>query len=368
MMTAQQEIDHEENAMYRGKIISVAIATYNGEKYIAEQIDSILKQTIVPDEIVISDDGSKDSTADIIREIANANPNISIYMDNPRRGFAYNFAHAISHCSGDILFLCDQDDIWDSKKVEHIVEVYCRYPDALCVFHDASSIDFSGKPNHVLFNSYIQSLAAPLHTGEIVKVSGYPNCEIAATAPLINGMVMSISRDLLKTAFPFPPISTQHDGWLWFCSEALDGCYYLNEILTKRRLHTNNTSGAGKHGFGIRRIKKIYHIILRHNDCARTRILYAKYMQEYIQLHCTKDNIGAMHALPTIERILEIGRNEISAAKSGRLSGAVKLIRLFIRDVRYRGSGWKAFFYELADILLRSKKARLHSLNEISEL
>lgn len=176
---------------------------------------------------------------------------------------------------------------------------------------------------------------------------------------------MSVSRKLLNTAFPFPPIPSQHDGWLWFCSEALDGCYYLNEILTSRRLHSNNTSGVGRQGFGIRRLNKIFQRITTQNEYARTRIVYSQYMQDYIQSHCTKDNAGAMHALPTIMRIAEIGRIELLAASSGRVSGAIQLINLYLNNARYRKSGGKMFLYELADILLRSKKKRLESMKEI---
>ena len=343
--------------------ISVAMATYNGEKYIREQIESILKQTVIPDEIIISDDGSQDRTVDIIKEIAASDySNIHLYEDNPRHGFAFNFGHAVSHCSGDVLFLCDQDDIWHPQKVEHVVNVYCRYTDALCVFHNAVSVDTFGKPSHVLFNSYIQSFAERYPVGEIVKVSSNPNCEIAASGPLINGMVMSVSRKLLETAFPFPPIPSQHDGWLWFCSEALDGCYFLNEVLTNRRLHFDNTSGAGGRRFGIRQIKKVLHNMANQNDIARNRIICAQYMQTYIQTHCKQDDIGAMSALSTLLRVSEIGQTELYAAKSGRLLGAFILTRLFVKDIRYRKSGGKAFLYELADILLRSKKDRIRGM------
>lgn len=351
--------------MYDGKTISVAMATYNGEKYISEQIESILEQTVIPDEIVISDDGSTDNTMQILQEFVNLYPDIiKVYSDNPRQGFAYNFSHAISYCSGDILFLCDQDDIWNPKKVEHIVDVYHKYPDALCVFHNALSVDSKGKPNNVPFNSFVQSLAIEHPIGAIVKVPGYPNCEIASSFPL-NGMIMSISQELLKTAYPFPPIPSQHDGWLWFCSEALDKCYYLNEILTNRRIHTNNTSGAGKQGFGIQRMKKILHNIIKQNEFARTRIVQSQYMEEYIHTYCSKDNVGAMSALPTISRISEIGRHELDAATSGRVSGVIKITRLYLKDVRYRRSGTKSFLYELAEILLLSKKERLKNLDEI---
>ena len=353
--------------MYKGKKISVAIATYDGEKYIQEQIESILNQTVVPDEIIISDDGSTDRTVDLLQEIADSHPSINIYIytDNPHHGFAFNFGYAVSHCSGDVLFLCDQDDIWNRQKVEHIIDVYYQYKDALCVFHNATSIDSDGKPINDLFSTYVQSLANQHPIGGIIKVPGDPNCEKAASTPLINGMIMSVSKELLSTAFPFPPIASQHDGWLWFCAEALDGCYYLNEVLTYRRLHKNNTSGVGKQGFGKQRIKKILHNMMRQNDVARSRILYSQYMQRYIQLNCSEDNIGAMKALPTLSHVLKIGETELAAASSGRLSGAIKLLNLYIKDVRYRKSGSKIFLYELTNILLLSKKKRICILEDM---
>ena len=115
----------------------------------------------------------------------------------------------------------------------------------------------------------------------------------------------------------------------------------------------------------MKRIRKILNNIYRHNDVARTRIVYAKYMQDYLAAHCSGQNPGAACALPTLNRVLEIGRTELDAAKSGRLSGGIKLIRLFIHDKRYRNSGKKSFLYELADILLRSKKERIKSLEEM---
>ncbi len=78
--------------MYNGKRISVAMASYNGEKFIREQIESILDQTVLPDEIIISDDGSTDKTMEILQEFANLYPNlIKIYSDNPCKGFGYHF-------------------------------------------------------------------------------------------------------------------------------------------------------------------------------------------------------------------------------------------------------------------------------------
>ena len=352
--------------MYHGKKISVAIASYNGARFIREQLESILRQTVPPDEIIVSDDGSTDQTLEIIRDIAGsdlAKPGqIILLTDNPIRGFAYNFAHAIRHCSGDIIFLCDQDDIWLPDKVR---DAYLRHPDALCVFHNASSIDANGVPVAATLNSFINDLSQSCQPGEIIQLSCDSYCAVAASTPCVNGMIMSVSAQLLRSAFPFPPISSQHDGWLWFCAVARDGCFYLNEILTRRRLHSNNTSGAGKQGFGIQRIKKILSHITRHNDVARTRILFATHAEKYIVSYCSPEYPGISQASSAIRRTLEIGYAEIAAAKSGRLVGAVKLLRLFLKDKRYRKSGVKSFLYELAEILLCSKKTRVKILQEM---
>ena len=349
--------------MYRGKTISVAIASYNGDKYIREQLESILNQTVLPDEIVISDDGSTDKTLCILREFSSSASSFcittTVLTDNPRHGFAFNFGYAVGHCSGDIVFICDQDDVWLPDKIEHIANVYLNKKDALCVFHNAASVDYQGKPINIVFNKYIEAISQNISQGEsIIRLSGEKYCEMAASVPFVNGMVMSVSKELLETAYPFPPISSQHDGWLLFCALTQDKCYYLDEVLTLRRLHNQNTSGAGKQGLGINRIRKIVRNIEQHNNYSKNRILYAKFMKDYLLKYCGEDSPIAKRAFPTISRIQEIGTYEIEAAESGRVLGTIRLSRLFIRDKRYRRSGVKLFLYELADIILFSKHER----------
>ena len=101
--------------MYNGKKISVALASFNGENYIEEQLVSILRNSVKPDEIVISDDGSTDRTLEIVRRVSDSdiadNVSFPIITDNPRHGFAGNLEHALLHTTGDFVFLCDQDDM-----------------------------------------------------------------------------------------------------------------------------------------------------------------------------------------------------------------------------------------------------------------
>lgn len=116
-------------------MISVCMATYNGEKYIKEQLKSILKQLGPCDEVVISDDGSKDNTKDVIDSIEDKR--IHYYVNSGTHGFTHNFENALRHASGNFIFLSDQDDIWMDNKVSIVMEALKT---ADFVTHDLSLI------------------------------------------------------------------------------------------------------------------------------------------------------------------------------------------------------------------------------------
>ena len=110
--------------------LSVALASYNGERYIAEQLDSIARQTRLPDELIISDDASTDSTPAIVHEFAQRVPFPVRFLQHERLGSTGNFELAIAACQGDIIFLCDQDDVWYPNKIEVIEAVFVNRPEA----------------------------------------------------------------------------------------------------------------------------------------------------------------------------------------------------------------------------------------------
>ncbi len=123
-------------------MISVALCTYNGDKFIEEQIQSILQQTKAVDEIVVCDDGSKDTTLKIVRYVAEtSNIQIRIYTNDKPLGVKENFRKAIELCEGDYIFLSDQDDIWLPHKVETIKTWFLEHPDKSVVFTDAYLVD-----------------------------------------------------------------------------------------------------------------------------------------------------------------------------------------------------------------------------------
>ncbi len=128
---------HSEDFEKYKKTASVALCTYNGEKYIAEQLDSILNQNQPPDEIVICDDISTDKTLEIIGSYQQKFPDIfKVYRNETQLGVVKNFEKAINLCTKDIIFLCDQDDIWLPKKIEIAVRIFNRFPEVEAICHD----------------------------------------------------------------------------------------------------------------------------------------------------------------------------------------------------------------------------------------
>ena len=104
--------------------ISIAIATYNGEKHLKEQLGSFVKQTRLPDELIVSDDLSSDNTFEIIKKFAEEAPFKVIYSQNKKTlGYAGNFSKALTKTSGDLILLSDQDDVWFNNKIETIEKV-----------------------------------------------------------------------------------------------------------------------------------------------------------------------------------------------------------------------------------------------------
>lgn len=110
--------------MYNNLKISVVMATYNGERFIREQLDSVVQQTLLPDEILISDDGSGDNTLAICKEYAKKYPSICIISNESEHGPNGNFIQAFQKSIGDLIFPCDQDDVWKKNKIETMVSYF----------------------------------------------------------------------------------------------------------------------------------------------------------------------------------------------------------------------------------------------------
>ncbi len=223
-------------------MISVALCTFNGEKYLSTQITSILNQSMKVDEIVVCDDGSSDKTLDILNEIKkDSETTISIHINDHQLGVSKNFEKAINLCKGDVIFLSDQDDIWAKNKVETIYNWFAAHPEHDAVFTNAVVINADGEKamdqtlwDCVGFNKSLQKSFAnglSLETFFLNRATG---------------ATMAFRKSL---SFPFSQYCNQwknilHDYCL--ALKALDGnklgC--INLPLISYRLHGNQQSGV----------------------------------------------------------------------------------------------------------------------------
>ena len=215
---------------------SVAIATYKGAKYITEQLRSIEEQTVRPDEVIICDDISPDDTVQTVRNyMQHSKMNIKLYTNETNLGFRKNFEKAISLCTKDIVFLCDQDDVWTKDKVEVILSHYDQDPDLVYAFSDASVTDSDLNLQHDSIWQYYN-----IQWDQLDARSYFHNAQIRII-PL--GFSASARRDFLMKIFPF---QADHDGWIAMCAPIFGNIKAIDKKLVFYRRHSNSTSSAGK--------------------------------------------------------------------------------------------------------------------------
>lgn len=213
--------------------LSVCIATYNGEKYIEEQLDSIIKQCSENDEIIISDDNSTDRTLEIIKKYNDKR--IKIYKNLKDKGYTSNFENALSKANGKYIFLSDQDDIWMQDKVQIILK---KLENSDMIISDCKIVD---KDLNQIKESYF------LLRG---KKEGFLGTLYKTDAL---GCCMAFNKNILKVALPFPQNKKMcpHDLWLALVGYSFFKVKKLDEKLILYRRHGNNVSAGGMKGGNI---------------------------------------------------------------------------------------------------------------------
>lgn len=229
------------------KTIGTVIATYNGEKYVEEQIDSILNQSLRPHKIIVVDDCSTDKTAGIVARYRGAHPEIIIFEQNEKNmGYVKTFEHGISVCQTDYIAISDQDDIWKPDKIEKCYHTLEQNKEAKLCFHDLEFIDGNGNP---LGKNFWDSALIPL------PMSGTEARKRLAN--LINGVpgcTMFFSSDLKEYLLPMPDSKwSGHDWWIAVVGFFLANPIIVNEVLTCYRIHENQTCALA---VNIKRKKK----------------------------------------------------------------------------------------------------------------
>ncbi|MBQ7121873.1 MAG: glycosyltransferase family 2 protein [Clostridia bacterium] len=210
--------------------ISVALAAYKGEEYIAEQLDSIIKQLGQNDEIIVSDDYPQGGTRSIVQKYANQDKRI-IYIEGEGRGVVANFENALKACTGDVIFLCDQDDVWLPDKVSTVMAEIENGADL--VLHDACVTDGRLK------------VISPSVFALYKTNSDYISNLIRNT---FVGCCMAFTRQVMLDTLPFPKELPMHDWWIALAAiKKGRKVALLDKPLILWRRHGGNVTG-GKTG------------------------------------------------------------------------------------------------------------------------
>lgn len=224
--------------------ISVAMASYNGEKYIAQQLDSIRAQTRPVDELAVVDDRSTDGTLRVLEEYRDAHPGfpLHIFQNRTNLGYMKNFRVAAHQVSGDLVLFCDQDDIWMEDKVETLAGIMEKNPDALAVASSFDLIDGEGKPvrqekregwcNHNLYHREVEDDAfVPVPLTDLLVHNFCQGCAEIMRRTLVDAFVKEY-----RGRIP-------HDWFANLIAAYRNGLYFYNHPLFQYRIHENNALG-----------------------------------------------------------------------------------------------------------------------------
>lgn len=209
-------------------MISVCIALYNGEKYIEEQLSSILKQLGNDDEVIVSDDGSTDNSLAVINDLNDTR--VKVIKNTGEHGYTRNFENALKHSKGDYLFLADQDDVWCENKVEVCLRYLQEKP---FVVHDNYMVNDNLE---VFDNSQFKRYDVKFGFWHTLARNRY------------NGCCMAFTREFLNKALPFPKDQKlcRHDYWLPMLAELHHDSYVIEKPLIYYRRHEGTTLNAGE--------------------------------------------------------------------------------------------------------------------------
>jgi glycosyltransferase involved in cell wall biosynthesis len=220
---------------------SIALGTYNGARFLPEQLESFLSQTRHPDEIIVCDDCSQDETVAIIEKFTASAPfEVKLYINSQNLGSTKNFEKAVGLCSGNIVFLSDQDDVWDSRKIEKITAEFEKNPALGLVFTDAELVDENLAPlGRKLCDLTFKEQFRHIDTSEKML-------ELLMPRNYITGATMAFRNNLKDWFLPIPTDIPEmiHDAWISLIIVLKSDFKFFDEPLIKYRQHAGQQLGV----------------------------------------------------------------------------------------------------------------------------
>lgn len=241
-----------ENKLIIGKDISVALCTCEGSLFLAAQLESLAKQTVLPKELVIYDDASTDSTVELAKRFAKDAPfKVHISINSKRLGVINNFSRAIVKCSGKYIALCDQDDIWYPNRLEVSLkavvkaEIKADAPVPVLVHSDMTIVN---EDNQIIADSYMDERKIRNVTDDRLGTLIVQN--------YLTGNTMMFNDQLKEIALPIPRQAIMHDWWLALVAAASGEIVYIKRPTVYYRQHQHNVIGLSKF-ISMNSLKKI---------------------------------------------------------------------------------------------------------------
>lgn len=311
------------------------MATYNGEKYIQEQLDSFCVQTRLPDELIVSDDGSSDATIHILRSFQdNALFAVQIHENSENQGYTRNFERALSKCSGELVFLSDQDDVWFPEKIEKCIDVLGRHPETQLLIHDLS---------------YCTEDLTEIGQTKIERMEKVFDLD----HDFITGMATVVRGSFLALCLPIPDdTSITHDSWLHSCASIIGRKRIVSEVMALYRRHASNATSMNA-------LNVSYTTTIRYFKKGELkRLLFQKTapldtdsnkVYEWLEEHKATLLANELTERELIERRFnqEIQRVQAAISRSellklNRIRRIVPIVRLMISSGYRFYSGWKS--------------------------
>lgn len=219
--------------------ISVALCTYNGARFLSEQLASLLAQTRLPSELVVCDDDSTDKTLQILADFQSDAPfPMRIHVNPVNLGPAKNFEQAISLCEGDLIALCDQDDVWLPEKLDEAESLFNKFPDVDAVFSDGEVVNAELRPLKYTLWSQVGFTFAERQ----MMVNGR-GLDVLLKHVTVTGATLTIRASLRQRVLPIPP-GWMHDAWIALIASASGGLRTIPAPLILYRQHDSNEIGA----------------------------------------------------------------------------------------------------------------------------
>jgi glycosyltransferase involved in cell wall biosynthesis len=320
--------------------ISIAMCTYNGSRHVLEQMESFAAQSLLPRELVVCDDVSKDETVEIVREFAGRAPfEVRLVVNETNLGYAQNFAKAVGLASGELILCSDQDDVWHPEKLRKFAEAFRRSPEPGLIFCDANLVDGDLKPmGSTIWRS--GKFGPATHR----KIEGISGASVILRDPtFIAGATMGFASKYKPLVLPMPE-GWSHDAWIATVVALVAPVALIDQPLNDYRQHSTQIYGGPRASVG--------QVLQLAKDRSSTEDHFQATVRRYQLLEAHMRQTGVATRDPAM--LGRIGAKVKHWKARARMRQVSKLARLPLigREValgRYRSSskGWKSMAVDM---------------------